>query len=136
MKWQPFKEFEQFFDEENFMPVFTQPKLGWDFAVDVYEEKGNVVAEMNLPGIDPKELDIKFQDGYLKIFGKREEEKETKEKNFYLKEIKRGTFERKILLPSKVKADKFEATFKNGMLKIVVPKLEEEKATKINIAVQ
>ena len=135
MKWQPFKEIEQFFDEENFRPFFAQPKVGWDFAVDVYEEKGNIVAEMNLPGIDPKELEIKFLNGYLNIEGKREEEKETKDKNFYFKEIKRGFFERKIQLPVKVKEDKFQATFKNGMLKIVVPKLEEEKSTKINITV-
>ncbi len=135
VKWEPFKEFERFFETE-FPPFFPQTKIGWDLAVDVYEEKGNVVAEMNLPGIDPKEIEVSFQNGYLKIAGKREEEKETKEKNYFFKEIKRGTFERKVELPGKVKTDKAEATFKNGMLKIVVPKLLEELPGKVNIKVQ
>lgn len=91
---------------------------------------------MNLPGIDPKEIEITFQNGYLKITGKREEEKETKEKNYYFKEIKRGTFERKVELPMKVKVEKAEATFKNGMLKIVIPKVEETMPGKVNIKVQ
>jgi HSP20 family protein len=136
VKWEPFKEFEKMFENEVF-PFYTpQTKLGWDLAVDVYEEKGFVIAEMNLPGIDPKEIEITFQNGYLKIAGKREEEKETKEKNYYFKEIKRGTFERKVELPMKVKVEKAEATFKNGMLKIVIPKVEETIPGKINIKVQ
>lgn len=135
VKWEPFKEFERFFDND-FLPFFPQTKIGWDLAVDVYEEKGNVIAEMNLPGIDPKEIEISFLNGYLKIAGKREEEKETKDKNYFFKEIKRGTFERKVELPTKVKADKAEATFKNGMLKIVIPKMLEETIGKINIKVQ
>jgi HSP20 family protein len=135
VKWEPFKEFERFFDNDLF-PFFPQTKIGWDLAVDVYEEKGNVVFEMNLPGIDPKEIEVSFQNGYLKIAGKREEEKETKEKNYFFKEIKRGTFERKVELPTNVKTDKADATFKNGMLKIVVPKVLEELPGKVNIKVQ
>jgi HSP20 family protein len=135
MKWKPFGEFEKFFGED-FVPFFPQTKLGWDLAVDVYEEKENIVAEMNLPGIDPKELNITFQNGYLEISGTRKEEKETTEKNYYFREIKRGSFDRKVELPAKVKADKAEATFKNGMLKIVIPKAEELKTTKLNIKVQ
>lgn len=135
VKWEPFKEFERFFDND-FLSFFAQTKIGWDLAVDVYEEKGNVVFEMNLPGIDPKEIEVSFQNGYLKIAGKREEEKETKEKNYFFKEIKRGTFERKVELPGRVITDKAEAIFKNGMLKIVVPKLLEELPGKVNIKVQ
>lgn len=135
VKWEPFKEFERLFDND-LMPFFPQAKIGWDLAVDVYEEKENIIFEMNLPGIDPKLIDVSFQNGYLKIAGKREEEKETKEKNYFFKEIKRGTFERKVELPTKVKTEKAEAIFKNGMLKIVVPKLVEELTGKVNIKVQ
>ncbi|HEY7161162.1 MAG TPA: Hsp20/alpha crystallin family protein [Acidobacteriota bacterium] len=135
VKWEPFKEFERFFDND-LLPFFPQTKIGWDLAVDVYEEKENVIFEMNLAGIDPKLIEVSFQNGYLKIIGKREEEKETKEKNYFFKEIKRGTFERKVELPTRVKTDKAEATFKNGMLKIVVPKLVEELPGKVNIKVQ
>lgn len=135
VKWEPFKEFERLLDND-FLPFFPQTKIGWDLAVDVYEEKENVIFEMNLPGIDPKQIEVSFQNGYLKIVGKREEEKETKDKNYFFKEIKRGTFERKVELPSKVKTEKAEATFKNGMLKIVVPKMLEETTEKISIKVQ
>lgn len=135
VKWEPFKDIERFFTED-FFPTLSMVRPGWDLAVDVYEEKGNVIAEMNLPGINPEKLEISVHDEYLKIFGTREEEKESKEKNYYSKEIKRGAFERMVKLPTKVKVDKAEAKFKNGTLKIILPKMEEEKTEKIKVQIQ
>lgn len=136
VKWEPFNEMERFFAEDFFPFLPTTKKVGWDLAADVYEEKGNVVVEMNLPGIDPQKIEITVHDEFLKVFGTREEEKETKEKDFYSKEIKRGAFERMVKLPTKVKTQKAEAKYKNGTLKILLPKLEEEKEEKIKIQVQ
>jgi HSP20 family protein len=134
MKWEPFKEVERFFGEDfPFLPMFPKPKLGWDMAVDVYEEKENIIAEMNVPGIDPEKLEITVKDGYLKIFGKREEEKEKKEANFYYKEIKRGEFERLVRLPVAVKAGKAEAQYTKGVLKVILPKTEIVKEEKIKV---
>lgn len=136
MKWEPFKEVERFFGEDfPFLPMVPKPKMGWDMAVDVYEEKGNVVAEMNLPGIEPEKLNITVKDGYLKITGAREEEKEKKETNFYYKEIKRGEFERFVKLPVDVKADKADAQYKKGVLKVILPKKEDVKEEKIKVQV-
>jgi HSP20 family protein len=136
VKWEPFKEMERFFAEDFFPFLPTTQKIGFDLAVDVYEEKGNVIVEMNLPGIDPEKVEITVHNEYVKVFGKREEEKETKEKDFYTKEIRRGTFERLVKLPAKVKTVKAEAKYKNGTLKIVLPKLELEKEEKIKVQVQ
>ena len=134
MKWEPFKEMERFFGEDfPFLPIVPKLKMGWDMAVDVYEEKGNIIAEMNLPGIDPEKLEITVKDGYLKILGKREEEKEKKETNFYYKEIKRGEFERLVRLPVAVKAEKAEAQYTKGVLKVILPKTEIVKEEKIKV---
>jgi len=109
-------------------------KLGLNLAVDVYEEGKNIVAEMQLPGIDPEKVNISVEDGYLVVSGSREEEKEKKEKHYYSKEIRRGSFERAVRLPSAVVADKAEATYENGVLKVTVPKKEEQKG-KVHVKV-
>src|SRR6185295_14884314 len=112
-------------DDFPLLSVVPAYKTGWDMAVDLYEEKENLVAEMNLPGIDPKQIDITFQNGSLRIFGKRIEEKE---KGYFRKEIHRGEFERVIQLPFEVKTEKTEAHYNGGVLKILMPKKEELKA--------
>lgn len=136
IRWEPFQEIQKFFEKDfPFMPLIPTQKLGWDMAVDLYEEKGNLIAEMNLPGIDPDRIEVTFQNGNLKISGKREEEKETKDTNFYCKEIKRGEFERFVALPAKVKTDKIEAHCEKGVLKIVMPLVEARMPEKIKVKV-
>ncbi len=123
--WRPFGE--RFFDED--FPVATLPKFGWDLAVDIYEKNGNVIAEMNLPGIDPDKIDISVEDGYLTVSGSREEKEESKEEDYYSKEIKRGSFERTVKLSHAVKKDKADASYKDGVLKITIPKDEKKEGT-------
>jgi HSP20 family protein len=130
MKWEPFKLLEDF-PMLPFAPFRT-----FDFAVDVYEDKGNVIAEMNLPGLKLEDISVTFQNGSLKVAAKREEEKEKKEKDFFFKEIKRGTFERVIALPTNIKIDKTEAHYLNGVLKIVMPMVEPPKVEKVKVTVQ
>lgn len=125
MSWKPFGE--KFFERD--FPASGLPKFGWDLAVDVYEKNGNVVAEMNLPGIDADKIDVSVEDGYLTVKGSREEKKETEEKDYYSKEIKRGAFERTVKLPDYVKKEKTEAQYKDGVLKIVLPKDEKKEGT-------
>src|SRR3990167_7113367 len=95
VKWEPFKEIDRFFDD-RFLSFPSMPKLGWDLAVDVYEEKGNVIAKMSLPGIKPEEIDISLGDDMITISGRREEEKEVDKKDYYSKEIRRGSFSRSV----------------------------------------
>lgn len=138
IRWEPFREIERLFEADfPYMPMVpATTKFGWDLAVDLYQDKGNLVAEMSLPGIDPNKVEVTFQDGDLKITGKREEEKEIKEKNYFCKEIKRGEFERLVTLPSGVKTERAEAHYDKGVLRIIMPMKEEAKHEKIKVKVQ
>jgi HSP20 family protein len=121
-RWEPFREFIEKFFEEDF--DFTiSPRL----ATDVYETDKDLVVEMQVPGFKKEDIKISFQDDYLKVEGKAEEEKEEKEKNYWRKEIRRGSFVRVIPLPKKVDPKKAKASFKDGVLKISLPKIEEIK---------
>ena len=55
IKWEPLSELDRFFED---FPSITFPKMGWDMAVDIFEEKENIIAEMNIPGIDPEKIDV------------------------------------------------------------------------------
>lgn len=134
IKWEPFGEWERFFEEH---PVFSLgfPGLGWDLAVDVYEEKGNIIAKMTLPGIDPDDLEISADEKALRISGKREEEKETKEKNYYSKEIRRGSFSRMVALPREIDSSDVVAEYADGVLMVTMPiaRGREEKPAKVKV---
>lgn len=135
IKWEPFKEIDRFFDDRFLQPFSAFPKLGLDLAVDVYEEKGNVIAKMSLPGIKSEDLDISLEDDMLTISGRREEEKETEKKDYYSKEIRRGSFSRTVSLPRSVDAGKAEAKYENGELVVTMPAVAgaKEKAVKVKI---
>ena len=133
IKWEPFGELEKFFDEDFFTPVFQ--KISSDLAVDVYEKDNNIVAEMQIPGVDPKEINISIENNLLRVSGSRKEEKEEKKKNYYRKEIRKGAFERIVRLPAEVEESKAQAEYKDGVLKIIVPKAKT-KSKKISIKVK
>lgn len=133
IKWEPLEEIERFLGEG--IPVFSSLRFGWDLAVDLYEEAGNIVAEMNLPGIDPEKVSITVEGNFLRISGEREEKKEKEEKNFYSREIRRGSFERLMRLPQAVVEDKVTATYRNGVLKVVLPQKAKTEEKKVAIKV-
>lgn len=134
-KWEPFKEIDRFFDDRFLPPFSAFPKLGLDLAVDVYEEKNTVIAKMSLPGINPEEVDISIEGDTLTISGRREEEKEVDKKDYYSKEIRRGSFTRFVSLPQSVDAGKAEAKYENGELVVTMPSVAgaKERGVKIKI---
>lgn len=129
IRWRPF-DVGQFLTED--FPTLRLPKFGSDLAVDVYEKGKNVIVEMDLPGIDPESLDVVIEETYVKIAGSREEEKEEQDKNYYYKEIQRGSFERTVRLPSVVQKEKAKANFTDGTLRVSIPKVIERK-TKVKV---
>jgi HSP20 family protein len=135
-KWEPFETFERMFEDFPLLSVFPKFKMEKYVPVDLYEEKGFLVAEMNLPNVDPGKIEITFENGNLKVFGMKREEKETKEKNYYRKEIQRGSFERLIQLPYEVKTEKTEAHYKDCVLKVLMPMKEELKKETVKIQIQ
>jgi HSP20 family protein len=110
--------------------------VGFDLAVDLYEDGNDLVAEMNLPGLNGEDLDVEVEDDHLRVSGKREEVAEKKEKSHYTKEIRRGSFERVIPLPDRVDQTKVEATYEGGVLKVTMPKRAETKENKVKVMVK
>jgi len=132
IQWKPLSGLNSFFDDSL---MNSLPMMQADLAIDVYEKKDNVIAEMSLPGVHKADIDISIEDDLLTISGMREEEKETNGKDYYSKEIKRGSFTRTVRLPRMVAADDAVAEYKEGILKIVMPSIEgaKEKAVKVSI---
>jgi len=102
-------------------------------SVDVVETDDTVVVKAELPGMEPKDVDISVSGDKLTIKGERKAEKEEKGKTFYRMERCYGSFCRTVELPVSVEADKAKADYKNGVLEITLPKTEQVKAKKIPI---
>lgn len=121
-------------------PIVTGPmfqtdflrKKAWDIApaVDVAEKEKEFEITAELPGLDEKNVEVKLGNGTLIIKGEKKEEKEEREKDYYLSERRYGSFIRSFPLPEGVNADKIEATFAKGVLTIKLPKTAEAQAEK------
>lgn len=142
-KWRPFgmlsslqKDINRLF--EDFWPIRREEgEEGMIMpAVDVSEDKDNVYVVADLPGVDEKNIKLNFQDGILVLTGEKQEEKETKGKNFHRVERSYGSFSRSISLPSHIDAAKAAAKFRNGVLQVTLPKKEEAKPREISIKVE
>jgi HSP20 family protein len=143
--WRPFKELEKmrremdrlwdsYFEER---PRRRGEEIGeWLPSLDVSETKGDLVVKAEIPGIDPKDIDISLTNDLLTIKGEKKQEKEEKEENYHLIERSYGSFTRSIRLPKEVQSDKINASYKNGLLKITLPKSEEAKKKEIKIKVE
>lgn len=108
-------------------------KAGFTPAVDMYEDKDNVIVETQLAGIDPEKVDISIENDVLCVKGQSEKKSEIDEKNYYRKEIRRGSFYRSVPLPTQVLGEKAQATADDGVLKISIPKAPESKPKTIKI---
>jgi HSP20 family protein len=106
---------------------FWRGEISWAKApaVDVVEKAAAYEITAELPGIEEKNIDVRFSDGVLTIKGEKTEEKEDKSKDRYLSERRYGSFQRAFRLPDGVETDKIAASFKNGVLTVMVPKTPE-----------
>ncbi len=127
MRWSPMWDMEKFFDDGLWERSDFSP------AIDVRQDKDNVIVETSLPGIDPDKVEISVENDVLTISGHTEERKETKREDYYRKEIREGSFSRSVILPMGVKADQAEANYEKGILRISLTKAEEAKPKKIAI---
>ena len=112
-----------------------QLKWGGAPAVDVVETDNAFELTADLPGIDEKNIEVKLAEGGLTIKGEKQEEKEEKKKDYYVHERHFGSFERHFALPDGADIDKIEASFKNGVLTVKLPKKAEaiKPAKKIEV---
>jgi HSP20 family protein len=148
--WKPFRELAPFRDFERMRrdmdrlwdSFFERGVRGreddgeWLPSLDVAETKNEIVVKAEVPGLDPKDIDISLSDGLLTIKGEKKQEREEKEENYHLVERSYGAFTRSIQLPKEVQSDKISASYKNGVLKVTLPKSEEAKKKEVKIRVQ
>ena len=129
--------FERF---ETGLPGWTLPVARWPAAVmvpdlDVRENDKAVTIEVELPGVDEKDVTVTFNNGYLTIKGEKKAEREEKKDNYYLAERSFGSFERSLRLPDTLDDSKIEAKFDKGVLKVTAPKRPEAQKAERKIAI-
>jgi len=105
----------------------------WAPAVDIYEHEGNIVLKAELPGVDPKDVDVRVENATLTLRGERKVDQEIKRDHYHRVERSYGGFSRSFTLPSVVDTDKIKADYDNGVLRVVLPKREEAKPKQITI---
>jgi HSP20 family protein len=114
------------------------PGAGMDVtapAVDLYEEKGDIVVKAELPGMEKDNIEVNLSESRLTIKGEKKKEEEVKKEGYYRSERSYGSFVRTLELPSEVQGDKVKASFKNGVLEIRLPKTEEAKKKEVKVKV-
>lgn len=111
-------------------------RTAWSPAVDIVETENDIVLKADLPGIDPKDVDIQVQNGTLTLKGERRFESDVKEDNYRRVERAYGSFVRSFALPRTVDAEKVEAEYRNGVLQMKLPKRAEAKPKQIKVSVK
>ena len=144
VKWEPFRDLmtaQRYFDRlfrEAFVPMFGEAEIStrsWAPPVDIYETDNDIVLKAELPGVDPKDVEVRVEDNTLYLKGERKFEKEVKEQNYHRVERSYGSFARSFSLPNSISTDKVKAEFKDGLLTLTMPKREEAKPKTIKIDV-
>lgn len=147
VRWDPFRDLVTL--QERMNRMFDESYRGagrsgsedwalggaWAPAVDIYEQDGNIVLKAELPGVDPKQVDVRLENNTLTLSGERKVDNEVKQESYHRVERAYGSFTRSFTLPSTVDQEKIKADYKDGVLKVTLPKREEAKPKQINIAV-
>ena len=101
--------------------------------VDIYEDDQTLHIDVELPGFEQKQISATLEDGQLHLQAQRDQDKETKEDHYYLRERSSGKWQRSIKLPIEVEPDNVQATYKDGLLKVTLNKLARQQSRKISI---
>ena len=142
VRWSPFRDMSILQNQMNRLfestlhswPGDTEGTVAWAPAADIYETDNDLVLEADLPGIDPKQIDIRVENNVLMVRGERSFEQKVNKENFHRVERSYGVFSRSFNLSTAVDPDKIRATYKNGVLNITLPKAEQAKPRRIQIA--
>jgi HSP20 family protein len=108
----------------------------WTPAVDIAEHDDEYLVKVELPGVNKDEVKLTLENNILTIRGEKNQEKETKKENYHRVERNYGSFQRSFTLPAAVKADKIDASYKDGILTVSLPKAEEAKPKQIEVKVK
>lgn len=123
IRWKPLQELSDFFENFDLAALNNLP-------TDIYEQDGNIVIKVSMPGVKPEDVDISLEDNHIRISGHKEEAQEEHKRNYYLQEIRSGKFERVIPIPFRVNVNDINAEFDKGNLIITLPQKHEEAKNK------
>lgn len=142
-RWNPIRDLYNFRHRMNhmfdnaFTPTLKEDEAlsmwHWKPAVDVYDNGSHIMIKAELPGMDKKNIDVHVNGRFLTLKGERSSENEVKEDKYHRRERSYGKFERVFTLPAEVDPDKITADYKDGVLKIHIPKPEEQKPKQITV---
>ncbi len=140
-RWEPFRNLDDVQGEMNrlFDSLFGWPttvtagERMWAPLADMYETKEDLFVTFELPGVHEKDVNVSITGDVLTVKGERRLESETKDEGYHRLERVYGKFERAMPLPIPVQADKVKATYRDGVLEIRLPKVEEVKPKEIKI---
>jgi HSP20 family protein len=144
-KWEPFNELRKLENRmSNLWGRWPSPfwmsgngDEKWSVPLDVREDGDMLVVEASIPGMKPEEIEVEIEDGTLTIKGETKTEFEEKKKDYLLKERSEGSFYRSIRLPDTVDEEGATSSYKDGVLKVTMPKKAEAKSKKkITVGVQ
>ena len=141
VKWSPYTDIEKTFDEFFRRPYSMKPfwddrngdVFPWKPAVNVHEDKEKLAIEVQLPGIEKKDVTLSVNDRTLEIRGERKADTKKDEEGYHVREFRYGAFSRTFTLPSYVVPEQLKATYEQGVLTITVPKHEKAKPRTIEI---
>ncbi len=137
--WSPLRELDRF--RRDFDDLFdrllggrlSRQAPGNGPALESYVDNGKLVVRADLPGIDPKDVEITATGNQLTIRGKREQHREEKVRDFIHREVAYGSFERTVKLPGGVNPDEIKASYNNGVLELTVPLPEQSRTRKVPV---
>lgn len=124
--------FDRFFEDFE-LPSLWSEETKWVPAFDMSETDKELVVSVEVPGMDAKEISINLSKGMLTVSGEKKHEHQEEKENYHRIERRYGSFSRTIALPVDVDADKVDAAYKDGVLKITLPKTETAETKKIEI---
>ena len=139
VRWDPFRELNQnrqldrFFDRWPSWADTPTSTSAWAPNVDIFEAEDELVVKAELPGVDPKDVELNVENNVLTISGERRLEFEDKKENYHRVERAYGSFTRSFSLPQLIDENKIEAEYKDGVLTVHVPKHEKAKPRQIKI---
>jgi len=139
MRWEPFEDLlalQRGLDRRrrraSLWPSEFMP-FGAELPLDAYETKDEIVFTAVVPGVKPKDIEVTVAHGVLTIKGEIKAEEEVEERDYIRRERRYGKFCRTMTLPKEVDADKARAEFEDGILKLILPKVEAARAKSIKI---
>ena len=142
-RWDPFRDLSMLQDRMNrlfedtnrgWRPEEAASTTSWSPAVDIFETENEIIVQAELPGVERKDVSLQLEHNVLTLKGERRFEKETKQENYHRIERAYGGFSRAFSIPAIVDDEKIHADYKDGILKILLPKKDQVKAKQIKIS--